>query len=889
MPRVSTSGKPVDAVVIGGGIAGCTPAYELASRNLNVVVLEQAAIASESSGRNTGTLLSGPQTEVVELLDACVEIYSELSRGPIPFEFARIGHLLISEDEASFAGARAVAERYRAVGVGMEQVSGKNLAREYPKVGFNVAGGGRMPMASAKTLRPAQLRRLAAAALAVILIASFAPAALAAAEIRWEVYNRFRYYKDPEIFRSYLATATTKPLEPGMADWILETEHKLQSEADRDGWAARNLGKESLYWNRGTLKYDLCGGEAEYVTPKSHQILAEVSDEAGLANATCAWTLDGEPAPQASPARSCADARIEVPYAPDDAKPHRLAVTVTDAEAGGAPTMLTQDIVVRDYLIAGMGDSFAAGVGNPDRPAQLDPSGKSAIDYLNHSPYLPVRPGVSVNFFGAASSGPQTAAAAPEWLDARCFRSQYGPEFRAALHLAVAMPHDAVTFLDFACSGARVLEGLLSRKMLDPGFAPSVAPVSAQVDAVAGLVCAKRPNAFDRRIVFGSYNAKDCSAADAICEFPDKNFLNDPTLTQIRLTGCGAEDARRPIDYVLLGIGGNDIGAAALIAQVALRDDTIDSVALRYLFTRHLGETENGRIASLRLRYLANKYHHLSQAFATLLPIRADGSTDPQSRVLLLGYPLADSSENGVVCGADAATSDQADKSVDGLNMFGAFLDSALGSPDKTGIVADVHRALCDLDLARAGWLKGSLDPHGAKIRLEELLKSTCAPPAAAYPASEILPWSYVAGFVETSTRHGYCATWEQRECRKDPSSPACVAETLEMPYFSPQIGPGPTQPYDVAKLRPYASRTRWLRSFNDAYLGANWQESLANLNTMDNALSAFTTSALHPTAEASAAMADSLFRALANDLCQRKEISNGAESGEFELCGAKN
>ena len=240
---------------------------------------------------------------------------------------------------------------------------------------------------------------------------------------------------------------------------------------------------------------------------------------------------------------------------------------------------------------------------------------------------------------------------------------------------------------------------------------------------MAGLVCAKRPNAFNRRIVFDSYSAKDCSAADAICEYPDKNFLNDPALTQIRLTGCGAEDARRPIDYVLLGIGGNDIGAAALIAQVALRDDTLDSVALRYLFTRHLGETENGRIASVRLRYLANKYHHLSQAFATLLPIRADGLTDPQSRVLLLGYPLADSSENGVVCGADAATSDQADKSMDGLNMFGAFLDSALGSPDKTGIVADVHRALCDLDLARAGWLKGSLDPDGAKSRLEDTVE----------------------------------------------------------------------------------------------------------------------------------------------------------------------
>jgi glycine/D-amino acid oxidase-like deaminating enzyme len=134
-------GKPVDAIVIGGGIAGCTLAYELASRDVDVVVLEQNAIAAESSGRNTGTLLSGPQQEVVELLDASAAIYGEIAQGPVPFEFARIGHLLISEDEASLEAASPVAARYRAAGVAMEKASGKDLARDYARLGFNVAGG----------------------------------------------------------------------------------------------------------------------------------------------------------------------------------------------------------------------------------------------------------------------------------------------------------------------------------------------------------------------------------------------------------------------------------------------------------------------------------------------------------------------------------------------------------------------------------------------------------------------------------------------------------------------------------------------------------------------------------------------------------------------------
>src|SRR5579883_815852 len=136
-----TGGRPFEAVVIGGGIAGCTLAYELATRDVKVALLEQSAIASESSGRNTGTLLTGPQKEVVELLDGCAEIYAEIARGPIPFEFARIGHLLISEDDASYAAAAVVAERYRQVGVGMEAVSGRDLARDHPRLGLKIAGG----------------------------------------------------------------------------------------------------------------------------------------------------------------------------------------------------------------------------------------------------------------------------------------------------------------------------------------------------------------------------------------------------------------------------------------------------------------------------------------------------------------------------------------------------------------------------------------------------------------------------------------------------------------------------------------------------------------------------------------------------------------------------
>ena len=45
-------------IVVGGGIAGCTVAYELARRGRQVTLLEQSTLAHAASGRNLGLLLN---------------------------------------------------------------------------------------------------------------------------------------------------------------------------------------------------------------------------------------------------------------------------------------------------------------------------------------------------------------------------------------------------------------------------------------------------------------------------------------------------------------------------------------------------------------------------------------------------------------------------------------------------------------------------------------------------------------------------------------------------------------------------------------------------------------------------------------------------------------
>src|SRR5438093_10540008 len=60
-----------DAVVIGGGVIGCSIAYHLARRRAGVVVIEPETLGSQSTGRGAGgvrrQLSSGPNASIQQL------------------------------------------------------------------------------------------------------------------------------------------------------------------------------------------------------------------------------------------------------------------------------------------------------------------------------------------------------------------------------------------------------------------------------------------------------------------------------------------------------------------------------------------------------------------------------------------------------------------------------------------------------------------------------------------------------------------------------------------------------------------------------------------------------------------------------------------------------
>ena len=88
---------------------------------------------------------------------------------------------------------------------------------------------------------------------------------------------------------------------------------------------------------------------------------------------------------------------------------------------------LTTDIAVRDLLIAGMGDSIAAGEGNPDQPIVLDDEGFCFRRFLSVTTSEYFRPG-RAGFKGskACDSTPtplsEWSALNARWMNAACHR-----------------------------------------------------------------------------------------------------------------------------------------------------------------------------------------------------------------------------------------------------------------------------------------------------------------------------------------------------------------------------------------------------------------------------------------------------------------------------------
>lgn len=461
-------------------------------------------------------------------------------------------------------------------------------------------------------------------------------------KIEWQVANRFRMFNDPQFFKlhetawrqyllhvdnqgmasderdSFVARTSVLGSEHVLNDRYIAFSNILRQNFDWRGWAAR--GQDQLCYDSKKRTHSACGGIDAYLNPQSHGIELWLTGRGVAVPATsiCEWRIDGRLVAEASCAERVNGPGIELPY-PGGAE---ISVNVV-----GEPPIIAE-ARVRDLLIAGLGDSFASGEGNPNLP----------VAFSDTKRFRNMYPERKRNDAGGNA----------KWTDPLCHRSLYGQQLRAALQIAVENPQASVTFLDLSCSGAGITDGILGPQ--------------TYVERIAG---GERSDASTSRAISGG--ERDSQLYRLLREI----CAERPEMRR-GLAHCPGNAFRRQLDFLFLSVGGNDIGFSNIVAWASLRDTA--STAIAAFFGATVSDAEFTR----RMRdILPDSYARLAAALEATVPVTSagDGVFDP-SRIVLTAYPDLVTNEAGEIC--EAAPSEGADEdryaANQSLDMFSSWL-----------------------------------------------------------------------------------------------------------------------------------------------------------------------------------------------------------------------
>jgi sarcosine oxidase subunit beta len=140
-----------EILVLGGGIAGVSTAWHLASRGHDVVLLERGEISGEASGVNAGSITNlgwGTMPDLQSYLTAgSIEIFKHLTLDlGYDFEFRTSGALSAIHTEEQYAWARDRVLRQRAHGYTVELLSARDARAIEPHANPALPGFVLMPI-----------------------------------------------------------------------------------------------------------------------------------------------------------------------------------------------------------------------------------------------------------------------------------------------------------------------------------------------------------------------------------------------------------------------------------------------------------------------------------------------------------------------------------------------------------------------------------------------------------------------------------------------------------------------------------------------------------------------------------------------------------------------
>lgn len=136
-----------DVVIIGGGVMGCSLAYNLARKGVKAVVVEKADIGGEASGSNGGGVRqSARNPKELPLAMASVQLYGQLHEElGMDVEYTRKGNLRLCIDDGDIDRMTQGVESQRAMGLELEMLDAKQVKDINPYVDDIVIGASWCP------------------------------------------------------------------------------------------------------------------------------------------------------------------------------------------------------------------------------------------------------------------------------------------------------------------------------------------------------------------------------------------------------------------------------------------------------------------------------------------------------------------------------------------------------------------------------------------------------------------------------------------------------------------------------------------------------------------------------------------------------------------------
>lgn len=705
-----------------------------------------------------------------------------------------------------------------------------------------------------------RLRMIAAVASASAMLGGFGPAH--AADIEWEVDNPFRFYKVDSSFALHekaFAEVRGDPSGPIPSDVISRIERRLNDPDCRDasspaacaatrrahyeesrlGWAAKtlptacydNIGRPRRYPAQCDRKYSWGTAKEDYILPDAHTVRVFLSPalRAAAGNGQCAWSWQPHAAGGRAGQRTqpCANTLIieRVPYSANRAN-SGVAVKV---KLPDGRELEDADVTVEDLLVVGLGDSFASGDSNADRPVTFSAARQMVYDPVNSDPreemaMRSMKQSSKQQDFSLASGDNFDPKALPkrlledeergliykptsrefldafnrraaQWMSADCHRSQYGYQFRVGMQLALENRHRAVTLVHLACTGAETVEGLFLEKDAREQFdKPNSNKVPAQFDQLSTLICRGGEAARSRA---ASYTLPAYSPGDTSIG-----------ARSIAMRWCPPELRKRPVDVVLLSIGGNDVGFAS-VALYAITDSAGDLAPIAQLLGKQIRFGPD--VARNYLRVFDRRLEAVKEALR-------DGFGVAPAQVVQTSYEPIQFDETGAMCGAMPTL---------GLDVHPKLHMSRERITEAAAFTTELDNRLeCLTDVRRR---------HDCPAGL-----------ATGQGTGFHLVTDHLAKFM----RRGVCA--------RDPKRAVADGLLMGMPRLSQATGA--FVPYSPANALPYAHRWRLFHTANDAFLTANThREGISPFDILQPAYAGLYSGAIHPTAEGHAMVADSV------------------------------